>query len=243
MSKERFEELKTQKAWFNPLLRDEYNKLKAEFGDKPKAVPVAPAPSGESEVAALRKEMEELRGLLNIQKTAQKTEGAGWRAEKPTSEITRTAKLRIYRPDSDSEEGVIIDSVFHKRERNEDTLEVEDMYKLTVLMPDGTTKNTILSLAEWTSISEFEIVQIVKQDREKLTRFQAGQQAYVSPSPVVNGYIQSPVVGNADARFDNKHYIESGERVPLEETMDKITCTVRLSDGREFVIDSSKLNQ
>lgn len=167
-------------------------------------------------------------------RSLQKEIGLGdWKEYKAPEKKNKTARMRLYREDTDQEFGLIIDWKFLKNEYNEDTRKKDiPVYKLTILK--GEEKEFInLPLKEFTKINDFETVEILHIDEKVLEKSDGKVRV---PRRDKGGYVFSRAV-------DGIHLGDlTNEEVSLKVFRKRRICTIKRPNGQTLKINSNRLN-
>lgn len=160
----------------------------------------------------------------------------GWAEYKPPTEQNKTATLKVYRKDSDSPAGVVINcTTFKNNAFNEETRKNDKViFNITLKYDDNTTEDLKIDAMDFVKIREIEKVEIIKEDRRTLRK--------------VEDYI---IVPDKDREGYPKRVLDGGTgygqnvgtmKTPLEVFMVKSEVVVRRKNGQEITMSSDFLN-
>lgn len=156
-----------------------------------------------------------------------------WIKAKKPKEQNHTAKLRVFREDGVSDGGIIIDWRFLKNEVDENTrMRNVPIYRIKVLYDGGKEKEYDIPLLEMVQITEFETVEIIKEEVEDLQLSQGkGRKAYTK-----SGYAYSSpgMFGVKDQGL--------GEEFDYIAVKNEYTVTVKRPNGETLTLNSTRLN-
>jgi hypothetical protein len=239
----RFEELQ-QKGW--PKLtadeRTEYQALKngTPVEQKPGAMMLTTklevSGSSEDRIKKLEDMVARLSGELSVSKQETSKLQEGWQDYVPPQARNKTATLKIYRENSDTDPAVIVKVVtFKDNEFNEETRKYDKLVYTVTLMDDkGKTKEIKMDATIFFKIREVERVEIIREDRRMLRK--------------VDGFVYAP---DRDKDGFPKRILDGGSgygrnigstSVPLEIFAVKSTVVVKRPGGQEITMDSNYLN-
>jgi len=152
-----------------------------------------------------------------------------WKPKKTEGPPIRYAFMKKYRKDSESPLGMITEFKHHRWDQDERTREMnKDIYKMTVLYDNGEEETTEISLMEFSKLTEYEKVKIIKMDKEE--------------KELVSGYVHKPRVKNGYA-MRGTNYPADGVKVPMTVTTAEYTATIVRENGQKLVLPEKYLNQ
>jgi PII-like signaling protein len=157
-----------------------------------------------------------------------------WQDKGEEDTQNKTARMRLYQEDSESELGLVVNLKFFKNVREEtiDGVQVVQYYKMTVLYEDGEKVHDI-TLLDFSRVANYEIVEIIETEEKPIRRV-LGK---VLKTPKKDGYSMSGHVGGGDVKT-----FAGGEWVDQEENKLKVTHTIKRPSGQTLKLDNSKLN-
>lgn len=231
-NQERYEELKAiPYVKRNGAQRTEFDQLKTQFEGSSTAMAT---PAQEETITVKKSSLEALMSRVeNLEKTNTSNErklglqaAEGKWVEQEDKQRVHTARFRVYRETASSSPSIVVDWHYERDRWNIDKHVTEQMYILTLQDPDGKKSNVEVTLSDFAKISDYVIVQILRQDVKNLVK--------------VDGYVRKRNV-------KDDYSVEEGEQVPFKVTEQKTTCHVKLPmdapwGGYEFDIDASRLN-
>lgn len=214
--KTRWEELKSKKYFnLNKDERKEYGALKKEFSDTPMTSPPISADAPR---------------VIETVNTLEKM--GNWRSADKSGEKNKTASFKIWRDEENDKSGIVIDWKFIRNDFNEEFRKHNTpIYRITVMFDDGSKQDVEMSLVDFASISEREIVEITRWKKEKIFRNM--------------GYIRKTKKdreGYTLTSGDNIPAQKSEVTVPLNEWKDHIMVDIKRPNGQTFTINADRLN-
>jgi hypothetical protein len=246
----RFKELQ-EKGWtkLNSDERKEYSALKRGSAEADEAykgsTPVAKVEN--KTVTLTAQELDELitsrldSALAENQALKQKhqerndTMGLGeWEEEKELSPQTRFTNQSLYRETEEDEFGLIVGCKRIKILYYDGTDRIRDqIYRISLLYPDGTTEEKEVPLGRFTKLSTKEELKIIDRDIKKSTKIHG----YVKKSTIdKEGYMRS--LNQIGLGVDGT---AQGDQVALKETRDVGTVTVQRPSGQTYTMDINSL--
>jgi len=169
-------------------------------------------------------------------RTGQALNQGGWEEFTPEKGQNKMARMKLYRKDSDDEFSLIIDWKRLRFDFNEITRQRDkEIFKLTLLTPEGKEDFVELEWAEFMKINDFEDVEIIATT-EKLLRRSHG---LVRKSPVVKGYTFSKGFGDASGVEERG---KSPGMVEAIEIKTDHTHVIQRPNGQKITIHNSRLN-
>ena len=188
---------------------------------------------------------EELKNIiLEAKEEAQKEATRGfevdkkigdWEEESEERKQNKTARMRLFQEDGNSEFGLIIDWKFLKNERREDIdgVKVVQMYEITVAYEGDKVEKHTIPLIDFVRINDLETVEIIATEEKVLTK-KHGKVRRVAKNR--EGYAMSPhVEGGTD-------FVMLGDWVDLKETKVLTIHTIKRPNGQTLKINNSRLN-
>ena len=182
----------------------------------------------DSRVKMATKPLQEQNDVL-----AKQTQG-GWKEFVPPKDRNKTARMRLWRKDTDQEFGVIIDWKHLKFDYDEATRKYDkDIYKINILKADGTHEEHEIPLIEFSKMNDFETVEILKSDKK--TMIKSHGDVYVSGVDK-NGYTMAANLDRTISGF------RTSTKVPMNEMTTTCECLIRRPNGQELTISNTRLN-
>ncbi|MBU1621834.1 MAG: hypothetical protein KKF27_21585 [Gammaproteobacteria bacterium] len=177
----------------------------------------------DEEIARMKKEKQSLS-----------LSGESWEEIDPMQKRKKFADMKLYRETSDDELGLIINWKHLKDEWNEKVRDYDQIYKITCIYPDGSTKEFEMPYLKFGTIHDVEKVEIIEEDVKKLRKvYGKVRKAYRDKS----GYTYSKPFNELDV--EDK---PGSDWVDLEEIRDHVMVTIKRANGQEIRLEGSKLN-
>lgn len=167
-------------------------------------------------------------------KTPDLREGSEWREVKEQKGV-KTARMRLYREDTNSEFGLVLNKKFLRYDFNEETRRKDlSIYEILLKYPDGE-KKIEMPLKEYIGINDFETVQIIDTESKKLVksvgkikRALRDEKGYTrSAFPGTGGSVDRPLFGD---------YVD--EEVERIESFH----TIKRPNGETLLVHNDQLN-
>jgi hypothetical protein len=168
---DRFEQLKS-KGWVNLSMdeKDEYSKLKKAFDAVPKIEKEEPK---EETVTFTKSALKEMLDQIK-QETKANTlilKDNEWKEYKPGPKRRYTCTIKVYRQDSESEPGLIVDWKRFKTDRNPETKKLDyDIYNVTIRYDSGKEEIIQIPVIEFNGFQEVEVCEIIEVREKKLQK-------------------------------------------------------------------------
>lgn len=168
-------------------------------------------------------------------KTPDLRESSDWK-EMVENKDNKTARMRLYREDTNADFGLVLDKKLLKYEYDEDTRKRDKaIYEVTVLYPGGE-KKILIPLAEYIEINDFETVIILETESKKLVKsFGKIRQTMKDKS----GYSRSSFPG-AGGSVNNKDFL--GDFVDQNVVRIESFHTIKRPDGSTLKVHNNQLN-
>lgn len=185
----------------------------------------------------MEKLKEENKLLKDNRNKLHKEVGLGeWREDDVKKPRKKFGYLKLYRLNSDEPYGLVISWKQHKTEKDNSGHIKDQIYKITCLYEDDTTKELKVPLLELSTNADRERVEIIEEDRKKISR----SMGKVRKSTVDKaGYTRS-MMGNCGLDIDNTE--SDRGYVDLMEYKDKVELTIKRANGQTLKMPEKYLN-
>ena len=226
-----YEELKT-KGWQN-LNSDERKQFQELKKSQPIEMPPVEIEKPKDETITLTKTslkqmMEEIR--TEERAKTQKIKDNEWQEFKAPAKRKHTCTMKVYRKDSESEPGIIVDWKRIRTERDPETKKMTyHIYKLTIRYDDGHEDTVEIPVHEFNSFQETETCEIIKIEERKLQKKQGETRA---------SKISRDDTGNEMILGDEK----TSDSVPLIVVKDSPILTIKRPNGQVMEIGIDRIN-
>ena len=220
-----YEELKA-KGWSN--LNSEERKQFQEFR---KSAP-AEEPKTEDTITLTKTSLKQMMEEIRTEERAktQKIKDNDWQEFKAPAKRKFTCTMKVYRKDSESEPGLIVDWKRIRTERDPETKKLTyDIYKLTIRYDDGHEDTIEIPVHEFNSFQETETCEIVKMEERKLQMKQGETRA---------SKVSRDDTGNEMILGDEK----TSDSIPLIVVKDSPILTIKRPNGQTMEIGIDRIN-
>lgn len=207
---------------------EELKKQKAKPGDPEIIKPEDKEESITLTKTSLKQMMEEIR--TEERAKTKKIRDTEWQEFKAPAKRKSTCTMKVYRKDSESEPGLIVDWKRIRTERDPETKKLTyDIYKLTIRYDNGKEETIEIPVHEFNSFQETETCEIVKTEEHRLQMKQGETRA---------SKVSRDDTGNEMILGDEK----TNDNIPLIVVKDSPVLTIKRPNGQEMEIGIDRIN-
>lgn len=213
--------------------RPRYSELKSKSGEEESMKPSA----------ALTMTQEQLEALIDSKIATLKAENANlkarvgkemdqgtWKEVKAPIKRNKTVHFKLYRPDGDTQLGLVKDWRWLKDMKDENG-KMYPLYEITCLYGDNTETKFQIPLMDFIKVADLEKCEVIEEDRKKLVKVHG--KVRIAPQ-TKDGYTISAMAG-----YDVP---QGGDYVDLEETKDEVFVTIKRDNGQTFRVNVNRCN-